>query len=257
MDRSTLSTPEARPRSQRRANWLDTSIASGFIATVAMTGAMAIAYGLVNAFGDDSGNTLQQWFAALTTNELVDRVGDGFALGLILNLLMGLVWAVVYALWFVQRLPGTGWQRGMLFSLIPWVLSLVVFFPIAGGGLFGSDIDAGFLPALGNLILHLVYGGVLGTLYRSEMGHRAGEESALDLDIDLVPNGSRATTVGIIAGAILGIIGGWLLGPSIENIAAQPIVAFGGLLTGAAMGMTLGMLVGMSGEPQDKVKSQA
>ncbi len=257
MDRSTQSAPEARTPSRRRAHWLDTSIASGFIATIAMTAAMAIAYGLVNAFGDDDGNTLQRWFAALTTNELVDRVGDGFALGLILNLLMGLVWAVAYALWFVQRLPGTDWQRGMLFSLIPWALSLVVFFPIAGGGLFGRDIEAGFLPALGNLILHLVYGGVLGTLYRSEVGHQAGEESALDLDIDLVPNGNRATTVGIVAGAVIGTAGGWLLGPSIDNILAQPIVAFGGLLIGAAMGMTLGMLAGMSTEPQDKVKSQA
>lgn len=257
MDRSTPSAPEARTTSRQRGNWLDTSIASGFIATIAMTAALAIAYGVVNAFGDGGGNTLQRWFAALTTNELVDRVGDGFALGLILNLLMGLVWAVVYAGLFAQRLPGTGWQRGMLFSLIPWALSLVVFFPIAGGGLFGGDIEAGFLPALGNLILHLVYGGVLGTLYRSEVGRRAGQESALDLDIDLVPNGSRATTVGIVAGALIGTIGGWLLGPSIDNIMAQPIVAFGGLLTGAAMGMTLGMIASMGSEPYDKAKSRA
>ena len=53
----------------------------------------------------------------------------------------------------------------MLFSIIPWFLSLVVFFPIVGAGFFGADLDAGPLPAIGNLILHLIYGAVLGSMY--------------------------------------------------------------------------------------------
>jgi hypothetical protein len=236
---------EISPATRHRSGWFDASIASGFVATIVMSITMAAGFGLARAIGDSQGGTLARWFDALASNDLVDRIGDGVAIGLVLNLVLGLVWALIYARFFVQRLPGAGWQRGMLFSLIPWLLSLLVFFPMTGLGLFGGEMDAGPLPAIGNLILHLVYGAVLGTLYRADVGARAGDPSALDVEIDLTPHGSRATTVGMITGGILGVLGGWLLAPGIDNIAAQPLVIFGGLLFGAAMGITLGTIVGI------------
>lgn len=246
MDHSMSPTPiETPPYASRRFSWIDASIASGFIATIAMSLAMAVAFGVARAIGDTQGGTLERWFAALASNDLIDRIGDGVAIGLVLNLVLGLVWAMVYARFFVHRLPGAGWQRGMLFSLIPWLLSLLVFFPMSGLGFFGSELDAGFLPAAGNLILHLVYGAVLGTLYRADVGAHAGDPSALDVEIDLTPNGSRATSIGMLVGGVLGVLGGWWLAPGIDNLAAEPIVIFGGLLIGVAMGMTLGALAGM------------
>jgi hypothetical protein len=227
-------TPDRIPR----ADWLDASIASGFIATFAMTVCTAAAYGIVNAVGDTNGNRLERWFAALTNNELTESVGDGFAVGLILNLVMGVVWAMIYAWLFAPRLPGPGWRRGALFSLIPWFLSLVVFFPIAGIGFFGSEVNAGILPAAGNLVLHLVYGVVLGSLYR--VREINGDEEPI-----VRVTGERATSIGLVAGGILGYIGGWFLGPSIDNLASQPVVAFAGALTGAAMGMLMGSLLGV------------
>jgi hypothetical protein len=229
------------PAIRSRTGWIDASIASGFIATIVMSMAMAIAFGISRAIGNAQGG----WFAALVSNDLINRIGDGVAIGLVLNLILGLVWAIVYARWFVERLPGAGWQRGMLFSLLPWLLSLLVFFPATNLGFFGSELDAGFLPAAGNLVLHLIYGAVLGTLYRADVGAHAGDASPLDVDIDLTPHGSRAITVGMLGGAVLGVLGGWLLAPGLDDLAAQPLVIFGGLLTGAAMGMTLGAFAGM------------
>lgn len=256
MDRSMSPTPmETPPYASHRSSWIDASIASGFIATIAMSLAMALAFGVARAIGDTQGNTLEQWFAALASNDLIDRIGEGVAVGLVLNLVLGLVWAMVYARVFVQRLPGAGWQRGMLFSLIPWLLSLLVFFPMTGLGFFGSELDAGFLPAAGNLILHLIYGAVLGTLYRADVGAAAGESSALDVGIDLTPNGSRATSVGMLVGGVLGVLGGWWLAPGIDNLAAEPIVIFGGLLIGAAMGMTMGAFVSMRNDEPSHLRA--
>jgi len=237
--------PYSAPPSGRRAGWIDAAIASGFIATIAMTICLAIAYGIANAFGNANGQTLEQWLAALSQNELTENVNDSFALGLVFNLIMGLVWAIVYAYAFASRLPGPGWFRGVLFSLIPWLLSIVVFFPLTGIGFLGNDIDAGFLPALGNLILHLVFGAVLGTLYRAQMGYEAGDDTP---EFHMSRNSARASSLGILIGGTIGFIGGWFLGPSIDNIASQPMVAFAGCLIGAAMGMAMGALFGMGSE---------
>ena len=42
---------------------------------------------------------------------------------------------------------------------------MIIFLPLAGGGLLGLGLGAGPLPILGNLLVHLVYGVTLGFLY--------------------------------------------------------------------------------------------
>src|SRR5207247_9080454 len=79
----------------------------------------------------------------------------------------GLLWAVLYGFVAEPRLSGTSWERGVKFALIPWVLSLVIFLPLVGGGILGMSLGAGPLPLLGNLILHVVYGAILGFVYGS------------------------------------------------------------------------------------------
>ena len=225
-----------------RTDWLRASIASGFIATFALTASLAIAYGIVNSLGDTSGNTIERWFAALSNNEMTETVSDMFAVGMVLNLFMGLIWAIIYARWFEPRLTGPGWRRGALFSLIPWLLSIVVFFPIAGIGIFGYQADAGILPVLGNLVLHLVFGVVLGFLYAMEIGSGIGSSQQ---DFQANTNSERAAAIGIILGGVLGFIGGWLLGPSMDDLASQPVIAFAGALSGAAVGMLIGSFLGL------------
>lgn len=245
MDHSPTSVPDSPLSSQGtglRMDWLRASISSGFIATFSLTICMAIAYGIANALADDKGNTLQRWFDSLTSNELTENVGDSFAWMMILNLAMGLVWAMVYAKIFAPMLSGPGWRRGMVFSLIPWALSILVFFPIAGVGFFGSEIKAGILPVLGNLILHLVYGAILGTLYGTQVGENVAGEG---LPLHVSSQDELAAAIGIIAGGVVGFIGGWVVGPSMSDLASRPVVAFGGALSGAAMGMLLGALLGM------------
>lgn len=241
MDRASASAPSRRFVSGNHAvrhDWLRDGLASGFIATFAMTVSMAVAYALANWFGSTGGNTVERWFAALSSNEMTESVNDIFAAGMILNLVMGLVWALIYARLAEPRLTGPGWRRGALFSLIPWALSILVFFPIAGIGLFGAGIDAGILPVLGNLILHLVFGIVLGTLYEMEGSNDAHDRQANT-------NSERSAAFGMLIGAVVGFIGGWLVAPGIDDLANQPVVAFAGALSGAAIGMLIGSLLGL------------
>jgi membrane associated rhomboid family serine protease len=49
----------------------------------------------------------------------------------------------------------------------------------------------------------------------------------------------------MLAGGVLGFIGGWLVAPGMDNIANQPVIAFAGALSGAAIGMLIGSLLGL------------
>ncbi len=238
--------PVERPHSPTdtsdlRFDWLRAGIASGFIATFAMTICMAVAVAMTNSIGDTGGNRLERSFAALSSNELTRTVGDSFNVGMIANLVMGLAWAVVYARWAEPRLTGPGWRRGALFSLVPFALSVTVFFPIAGIGIFGIDSGAGVLPVLGNLILHLVYGITLGSLYAIEA--TSGSRSRQDVEAN--SNSERAAAFGVLAGGSVGFIAGWLANPVFEDLASRPASAIAGALTGAAIGMLMGSFFGL------------
>ena len=230
-------------------DWFPASIIAGFFATFSMTVCIALAYTAANTLGDASGNTVQRWFAALSQNTLTHKVGDLFFIGMIGNLIMGLVWAVIYARFAVPHLSGPGWRRGIIFAIIPFLLSLFVFFPIAGIGFFGSGISAGPLPALGSLILHLVYGAILGALYGVEA--HSGLSSAFG-ESEAAETGERGAMIGIGAGLIIGFIGGWIVGPSMSELANRAIIGVAGALSGAAIGILVGSLMGVRIEDSDQ-----
>lgn len=230
-----------RSHRHRRTDWLPASIVSGFIATFAMSVVMAGAFALSRAIGVENGSQIERWFWALTHNPVIQTTQDAIILAIGANLLMGLVWAVLYGFDAEPRLGGPGWRNGMIFSLGPFLLSIIAFFPIMDGGVFGRDIEAGPLPILGNLILHLVYGAVLGGVYA------IGLEAWLDdsaADRSNAEAQQRGAAVGTVAGIAIGLLLGWLLGPSLEGIGDRGLIALIGALTGGAAGLVIGSLGG-------------
>ena len=145
-----------------REDWLRAGILAGFLATFAMTVILVGAYWVGDAIGRADGNTLQRWSYALVHNPMAERTADMVVLAIGANLAVGLLLALVYARYVEPRLDGPSWWKGLRFALVPWLLSLIVFLPLMGGGLFGMDLGAGPLPIVGNLVLHLVYGAGLG-----------------------------------------------------------------------------------------------
>lgn len=226
----------------RREDWLTDGLLSGFLATFAMTLVLFAAYGMSSAIGRADGNTLEQWFWGLTNNLVTGQMGNQVVVALAANLAVGLVLAMIYAYVAEPMLRGAGWQRGILFALIPWVLSILIFFPIIGGGVLGLGLMAGVLPMLGNLILHVVYGAVLGTVYAITVEN--GIENT-ELERRNAANAERGAAAGVVVGLILGLVGGWLLAPQLGGDFGPGAVMIAGALIGGAGGLAAGSFLGM------------
>jgi hypothetical protein len=72
--------------------------------------------------------------------------------------LWGLVFAGTYDTW-----PGAPPIKGAVFSVMAWLLMMSMVLPMAGAGFFGVNI--GLSAAVATLVLHLVFGLVLGTVF--------------------------------------------------------------------------------------------
>jgi hypothetical protein len=225
-----------------REDWLRAGILAGFLGTFAMTVVLVAAYWLASSIGSADGNVIQRWCWALVNNPVAERTADGVVLAIGANLAMGLLLALVYARYAEPRLHGPNWWRGMQFALVPWLLSLVVFLPLMGGGILGVDVGAGPLPILGNLILHLVYGAVLGISYAE-----ATEDWLDDTDIDRgnAAAAERGAAVGLIAGLIPGFVIGWVIAPAFDDLVGRPATAIGVAFIGAVIGLAIGSFAGM------------
>ncbi len=104
------------------------------------------------------------------------------------------------------------------------------------------DIGAGPLPIIGNLILHLVYGAVLGISYAE-----ASEDWLDDTDVDRgnAAAAERGAAVGLVAGLVPGLVVGWLIAPAFDDLVGRPATAIGVAFIGAAIGLAIGSFVGM------------
>jgi hypothetical protein len=238
---------------------------AGFIAAVAMLFAFMLAYTLAYLIAgvptEPAGSPargLQAWFTGLIHNPATDLAGANLYLVVGLHLLVAIAGATLYATLAEPRLAGSGWRRGVTFSLVLWLLSILVILPLTGGGFLGLDLGAGPLPILGNLILHLIYGATLGALY-GPLG---------DLPADsLSPTGIAddfATMRGIegwmAKGVIVGLLVGLLVGLGL-TLVVQPAgsslimgiprdaVVLVGALLGAAFGAFVGSFAGLSARP--------
>lgn len=94
----------------------------------------------------------------------------GPAAGWVVDVLVGVALALIYAGLLDRRLPGTPVVRGLIFGILVFVLAQLVFAPLTGSGLF-SNGDVVLL--LGGLLGHLVYGSVVGYVYGAPAAPRA------------------------------------------------------------------------------------
>ncbi len=91
---------------------------------------------------------------------LAGQMGGNVVMGWIAHFMIGVIFAEVYAV-VAGSLPGPVVVRGALFALAPWLLAQVVVMPMMGMGLFSGAMNL----AMGSLIGHIIYGGVVGAVY--------------------------------------------------------------------------------------------
>lgn len=84
------------------------------------------------------------------------------AVGWGMHFMIGIIWGIAFAL-MSRRFPGAFWVKGMLFSVGPWLIMMTVLMPMAGAGFFGVDLSMA-APVM-TLMLHLIFGAVLGAIY--------------------------------------------------------------------------------------------
>lgn len=84
--------------------------------------------------------------------------------GWVIHFMIGTIaWGVGFA-FFLNVLPGNSNPgKGISFGIIAWVPLMVVVMPTADAGVFG--LDMGMLALAMTLMLHVIYGAVLGLVF--------------------------------------------------------------------------------------------
>ncbi len=254
-------TPERAGGLRRR--WLSDAIIAGFVAIGTSTGALMVFYVLANGLADSQADFFRRWLWQLTHNQVVAFSSGRPAIALAMHVVLGLVWAVVYARFVESRLTGPGWRRGMLFALVPWIFSLLILLPAAVVNLLDWAFSAGPLVPVGNLVLHLIYGYTLGQLYdasadepdlAANLGSREPlERLAVEHSQDF---GAAGILLGGIVGAAVGIAMAVILPPTLPNVdfgGWSVALAVGGVFAGGAVGAIVGSFAGLPQTPPEPV----
>lgn len=153
----SLSQGTGRP-ARRRRYW------RGFLAGLAATAILSAVMLAKNAVGmlpDINAIAL----LADIAHDLI-RLPEMPAIGWVLHVLIGgLAWGFLFVI-LEPWLPGGRhtWIKGASFSLLAWVAMMLVFMPLAGASIFGLGLGAA--APVATLALHLIYGAVLGIVYR-------------------------------------------------------------------------------------------
>ncbi len=106
---------------------------------------------------------------------LADQMGGNAVVGWIAHLMIGVIFAGAYAV-VAGSLPGPVVVRGALFALAPWLLAQIAVMPMMGMGFFSGAMNL----AMGSLIGHIIYGGVVGAVYGQPSPGPAPESAAAE-----------------------------------------------------------------------------
>jgi len=93
---------------------------------------------------------------------------DMLIIGWIAHFVIGIVVYGIAIAMLGSKLPGTSSvAHGVMLGVIGWLIMMLALMPMAGAGLFGMNM--GVMAPMMTLVLHLIFGAVLGWVYgRSE-----------------------------------------------------------------------------------------
>src|SRR5947209_8292396 len=192
----------------RHIGWVSRAVVSGFLGSLAALLVLVAAFAFASAVGSTNpdGNFFSAWAYNLANNKVTNLVTTVHVVQAVgLHIVAGIVWAAIYAAIVEPNLRGHGWFKGLVFAIVPLLFSLFVFLPIVGAGVAGMSVGAGPLPWIGAVLLHAVYGVVMGETYALADGEGilGGVDSTQAKAFTRV---ERDMAVGLVAGAIIGAI---------------------------------------------------
>lgn len=74
-----------------------------------------------------------------------------------------LIWGLMFGMAEPLTARPARWLKGMIFGILAWLIMMLTLMPLAGFGFFGMKLGSS-VPA-GMLVLHLIFGAVLGASY--------------------------------------------------------------------------------------------
>jgi hypothetical protein len=146
-------------------------IGKGFAAGLAATAVLSALMIMKSMMGVMPGLDLPKMIAGMMGAPDAPMIGWG------VHVMIG---AVLYGLAIAligDRLPGrsdTG--HGVLIGFAGWLVMMVMLMPMAGAGLFGMNL--GMMAPMMTLVLHLIFGAVLGWTYGRLVGGAPGRSAA-------------------------------------------------------------------------------
>lgn len=85
-----------------------------------------------------------------------------YLIGWMMHFVIGIVLTGIYGAYFLSILPYDGWKRGLIWSLVPFLIAQIMVMPMMGMGLFSGG---NLLMIMGSLFTHSAYGAVAGAVY--------------------------------------------------------------------------------------------
>lgn len=134
------------------------SMIAGFVATVVLS-VLMLMKGMMGLMPELD-------VIAMLSKMAEDMMGLGGAgLAWLMHFMIGTVlWGILFALLY-EKLPGGGAvAKGISFGVLAWLLMMILPMPMAGAGLFGMNL--GMMAPVMTLGLHVVFGAVLGFVFR-------------------------------------------------------------------------------------------
>lgn len=99
-------------------------------------------------------------------NMLAQQMGAGVLMGWVAHFAIGVLgYGIAYAIIFSGLPFGSHLLHGILTGMAGWLMMMVALMPMMGAGMFGMSIAGGMLVPVATLMLHIVFGAVLGVVY--------------------------------------------------------------------------------------------
>ncbi|MEF2548461.1 DUF6789 family protein [Aurantimonas sp. E1-2-R+4] len=125
---------------------------AGFIATAVLS-VMMVAKGIMGVMPELD-------VAAM----LSMMMGAPVIVGWLAHFMIGtLAWGGGFAILYEVVPGGSAVVKGIVFGVAAWLAMMIMVMPIAGAGVFGMNF--GILAPMMTLVLHIVFGAVLGGVY--------------------------------------------------------------------------------------------
>jgi len=135
-----------------------TGIVAGLIATVVLS-ALMLLKGMMGVMPDLDVIAM-----------IAGMMGAGALMGWIAHFMIGAIYGLVFAQVAGLGVMGGTVARGVGLGVVGWLVMMIVLMPMTGGGVLGLAMPSGMMVPVATLMLHVVFGAVLGFSFAKQTG---------------------------------------------------------------------------------------